>query len=391
MGAGDYYDILGIPRNADEKEIKKAYRNLARKYHPDVCKDKGAEEKFKEINEAYSVLSDEQKRAQYDNMGHETFTNASKGSYTGGGFGAEDSLPTSPGFGDIFDFFGGGQRRSGPQPGSDLLMRIQIRLEDAVSGIDRDIEVMHTEPCAACNGSGSETKRLNTCPRCGGTGQMRQTASSAFGQFVRMTPCTQCGGKGKIPEKVCKECRGSGHSRVKRKVSVHIPAGIDNGMRLRMEGYGEAGDFGAANGDLFIEVYVQSHDRFIRSGDNLETTVEISPVQAVLGTSIEIETIDKRHIDLKIPPGIQYNTALKIAGEGMKRRGKPGDLLVRVKIVTPKSVSSEQRELYQKLAELEGKSSGPEAFSLVSWEKKKVKSSICPGKIKFFLLCGNQF
>jgi molecular chaperone DnaJ len=185
--------------------------------------------------------------------------------------------------------------------------------------------------------------------------------------------CNQCGGKGKIPEKVCKECRGSGHSRVKRKVSVHIPAGIDNGMRLRMEGYGEAGDYDAPNGDLFIEVYVKPHDRFIRNGENLEITIEISPVQAVLGTSIEIETIDKRHIDLKVPPGIQHNTALKIAGEGIKRRGKPGDLLVRVKIVTPKSISGEQRELYIKLAELEGKSSGSGGFFSGIMGKKKGK------------------
>ncbi|MFA6225377.1 MAG: molecular chaperone DnaJ [Methanoregula sp.] len=373
MGAGDYYDVLGIPRNADEKEVKKAYRNLARKYHPDVCKDKGAEEKFKQINEAYSVLSDEQKKGQYDNMGHDTFTNASKGSYTGGGHSSGGFSSDFSGFGDIFDFFGGGQRRSGPQPGADLLMRIQIRLEDAVSGIDREIEVMHTEPCATCSGSGSETKRLNTCPHCGGTGQMRQTAQSAFGQFVRMTPCTQCGGKGKIPEKVCKDCRGSGHTRVKRKMSVHIPAGIDNGMRLRMEGYGEAGDYGAANGDLFIEVYVQTHDRFVRTGDNLETVIEITPAQAVLGTSIEIETMDKRHIDLKVPAGIQYNTALKIGGEGVKRRGHPGDLLVRIKIVTPKSLSGEQKELYQKLADLEGSSNAGGGFFSGIMGKKKGK------------------
>jgi molecular chaperone DnaJ len=373
MGAGDYYDTLGIPRNADDKEVKKAYRNLARKYHPDVCKEPGAEDKFKKINEAYSVLSDEQKKAQYDNMGHETFTNASKGSYTGGGQAGGGFSSDFSGFGDIFDFFGGGQRHSGPQPGADLLMRIQIRLEDAVSGLDREIEVMHTEPCTACSGSGSETKRLNTCSRCGGTGQMRQTANSAFGQFVRMTPCTQCGGKGKIPEKICKSCRGSGHTRVKRKVSVHIPAGIDNGMRLRMEGYGEAGDYGAANGDLFIEVYVQTHDRFTRTGDNLETSIEISPAQAALGTSIEIETIDKRHIDLKVPAGIQYNTALKLGGEGVKRRGRPGDLLVRIKIVTPKSLSGEQKDLYQKLADLEGSSTAGGGFFSGIMGKKKGK------------------
>jgi molecular chaperone DnaJ len=374
MGAEDYYDTLGIPRNADEAEIKKAYRNLARKFHPDVCKEKGAEEKFKKINEAYSVLSDEQKKAQYDNMGHETFTNASKGSYSGGGYGGGGFSADFSGFGDIFDFFGGSQRRAGPQAGADLLMRIQIRLEDAVSGIDREIEVMHTEPCNACSGSGSETKRLNTCPRCGGSGQMRQATHSPFGQFVRMSTCTQCGGKGKIPEKVCSECRGAGHTRVKRKVSVHIPAGIDTGMRLRIEGYGEAGDYGAPNGDLFIEVYVQPHDRFTRSGDNLEITVEITPAQAVLGTQMEIETIDKRHLDLKVPPGVQFNTALKIGGEGVKRRGKPGDLLVRVRVVTPRSVSNEQKELYQKIAELEGKSSGGGGFfSGIMGGKKKGK------------------
>ena len=371
----DYYETLGIPRNADDAEIKKAYRNLARKYHPDVCKEPGAEEKFKQINEAYSVLSDEQKKRQYDNMGHENYTNASKGSYTGGGgFGGGGFSADFSGFGDIFDFFGGGQRRAGPQRGADLLMRIQVRLEDAVAGADRDIEVMHSEPCTACGGSGSETKKLKTCPRCGGSGQIRQATSSPFGQFIRMTPCTQCEGRGKIPEKVCGECRGSGHTRVKRKISVHIPAGIDNGMRLRMEGYGETGDYGAQNGDLFIEVYVLPHERFARSADNLEITIEITPAQAVLGTSIDIETIDKRHIDLKVPAGVQYNTALKIGGEGIRRRGKPGDLLVKVKIVTPRSVTSEQKELYAKIAELEGKNhSSGGFFSNIMGGKKKGK------------------
>jgi len=362
MVAGDYYEILGVPRSADEKEIVKAYRNLARKYHPDVCKDTGSEEKFKQINEAYSVLSDAQKKAQYDNMGHETFTKASKGNYTGGGFGGGGFSSDFSGFGDIFDFFGGGGRRSGPQPGADLLMRIQIKLEDAVLGTDREIEVMHSEPCTACAGSGSETKRQSTCSRCGGTGQMRQAANSPLGQFVRMTTCTMCGGKGKIPERVCKECRGTGHTRVKRKVSIHIPAGVDNGMRLRMEGYGEAGDYGAPNGDLFIEIYVLSHERFVRAGDNIETSIEISPVMAVLGTSIEIETIDKKKIELKVPAGVQPDTTLKIGGVGVKRGGHPGDLLVRVKVVTPRSISAEQRVLYQKLAEMENKGGNAGGF-----------------------------
>jgi len=378
MVAGDYYDILGVPRNADEKEVKKAYRNLARKYHPDVCKEAGAEEKFKQINEAYSVLSDAGKRAQYDNMGHETFTNASKGSYTGaGGFGGGGFSADFSGFGDIFDFFGGGfgggHRRAGPQPGADLLMRLNIPLENAVSGTDRDVDVMHTEPCPACAGTGSETKKQNMCPRCGGSGQMRQASSSPFGQFIRMATCTQCGGKGKVPERPCKECRGTGHTRAKRKVTIHIPAGIESGMRLRMEGYGEAGDYGAPNGDLFIEVFVQPHDRFTRDGDNLETAIGITPAQAVLGTSVEIETIDKRHIEVKIPPGIQFNTALRIPGEGIRRRGYPGDLMVRVRIMTPKSVSAEEKELYNRILDLESKGNPKKGFFSNIMGKKKEK------------------
>lgn len=363
MGAGDYYEVLGVSRTADDKEIKKAYRNLARKYHPDVCKEPGAEEKFKEINEAYSVLSDSQKKSQYDQLGHTNFTNASKGQYSGaggthaGGFSADFS-----GFGDIFDFFGGsyGGARGprGPQSGNDVLMRMQISLEEAVAGTDKEVQLMHNEPCPACNGTGSETKKLHTCKRCNGSGQLQQMSQTVFGQFVRMTTCNECMGRGRVAEKKCPECKGSGHNRVKRTLSVHFPAGIDTGMRLRMEGYGEAGDTGAPSGDLFIEVHVRAHNRFIRTGDTLETTLEISPAQAVLGSSETIETIDNKHVDLSIPAGVQHNTALKIPAEGVKRRGKPGDLLVRLKIVVPKSVPPEQREFYQKILEAEGKKAG---------------------------------
>lgn len=358
MAGGDYYEILGIPRNADEKEIKKAYRNLARKYHPDVCKEPGAEEKFKRINEAYSVLSDPQKRAQYDHLGHDTYTSASKGSYTGGGgFHGGGFSADFSGFGDIFDFFGGGfsgSRPMGPQAGSDLLMRMQITLEEAVFGADREIEVSHTEACGHCNGTGSETKKLVPCPRCGGSGQMRQMSQTVFGQFVRMSTCTECRGRGRIPERKCSVCRGTGHTQVHRRVTVHIPAGIDTGMRLRMEGFGEAGDYGAPNGDLFIEVVVRPHPRFRRSGDNLETDIEVSPAQAVVGSTVEVETIDNKKVEMVIPPGIQHNTALKIPGEGVRRRGKPGDLLVRVKIVIPRQPKAEVRNLYEKILELEG-------------------------------------
>jgi molecular chaperone DnaJ len=370
MATGDYYEILGIPKNADEKEIKKAYRTLARKYHPDVCKEPGAEERFKQINEAYSVLSDSQKRAQYDHLGHENFTHASKGSYAGGGGFGGFSTDFS-GFGDIFDFFGGGfggQRQTTPRTGADLLMRLQISLDDAVFGTDREIEVSHTEPCSACDGTGSETKKRVSCKTCGGSGQLRQMSQSIFGQFVRMSTCPDCRGLGKVPETRCPVCRGAGVTQVRRKVQVHVPAGIDSGMRLRMEGYGEAGDFGAENGDLFIEIQVKPHDRFTRHGDNLELVAEITPAQAVAGSVITVETIDKKHVDLTIPAGIQHDTALKIQGEGVRRRGRPGDLLVRIRIRIPKHPSPEVRDLYEKILEIEG--------SQASHEKKGFFSGI---------------
>lgn len=362
MAARDYYERLGIPRTADEKQIRKAYRNLARQYHPDVCKEEGAEERFKEINEAYATLSNAEKRAQYDRMGHETFTNASKGSYAGGG-GFEGGFSSDfSGFGDIFDaFFGGGARGQasrGPQRGADLLMRIQVPLEEAVAGAEREVEVGHTEPCAACDGTGSETKTITTCPQCGGAGQIRQASQTVFGQFVRMTTCPRCGGRGRTPEKPCRTCGGAGTQRVRRTVTIRIPAGIEHGMRLRVEGYGEAGDYGAPSGDLYIEVHVLPHKRFARLGDNLETVIEVSPAQAVLGSTVEVKTIDGRTVELKVPSGVQHNTALRIPGEGVKRRGRPGDLLVRVRIAVPRRLSDEEREHYARILELEGKA-GP--------------------------------
>ena len=356
MVAGDYYDRLGVSRTADDNEIKKAYRNLARKYHPDVNKEPGAEDKFKEINEAYSTLSDAQKRAQYDQMGHENFTNASKGSYGGGGYGGGFNADFS-GFGDIFDFasdiFGGGRQR-GPRRGDDLLMRMDITLKDAAFGLDKEIDVMHPEACQTCEGTGSENRKQKDCPKCGGTGQVRQQTQTPFGNFIRQGVCDMCHGRGKVAEKPCSTCKGSGHAKVRRKVSVHIPAGVDTGMRLRMEGYGEAGDHGAQNGDLYIEMHVKPDARFQREGDNLGTKVQISPAQAVLGTTVEIETIDARKLEVKVPAGTQGGKRLRVSGEGIRRRGRHGDLLVTVEVVIPKGVHGELKELYEKIFELEG-------------------------------------
>jgi len=356
MVAGDYYDKLGVSRTADDKELKKAYRNLARKYHPDVNKEAGAEDKFKEINEAYSVLSDAQKRAQYDQLGHENFTNASKGSYGGGGYSGGFNADFS-GFGDIFDFasdiFGGGRQR-GPRRGDDLLMRIDITLKDAVFGLDKEIDVMHAEACQTCEGTGSENRKQKNCPKCGGSGQIRQQTQTPFGNFVRQGVCDTCHGRGKVAEKPCSACRGTGHAKVRRKVSVHIPAGVDTGNRLRLEGYGEAGDHGAQNGDLYIEIHVRPDAKFVRDSDNLGTKVQISPAQATLGTVVEIETIDGRKLEVKVPAGTQAGKRLRVSGEGIRRRGRYGDLLVLIEVIIPKNIHGEMRELYEKILDLEG-------------------------------------
>ncbi|NLA38028.1 MAG: molecular chaperone DnaJ [Methanomicrobiales archaeon] len=361
MGPDSYYDILGVPRSADEKEIKKAYRSLARKYHPDVCKDPGAEERFKKINEAYSVLSDSQKRAQYDRMGHTAYSSASKGSYSGGGGFSGGFSADFSGFGDIFETFfgGGGRQRAGPRPGADLLMKQQVTLEEAVFGTEKEVSLDHIEPCPACDGSGSETRKFTTCSTCGGSGQMRQMSQSIFGNFVRMSTCTTCGGRGRIPESRCKTCGGSGHQRARQTVKVRIPPGVDTGMRLRMEGYGDAGEYGAPGGDLFIEISVAPHRTFTRRGDDLETAVDITPAQATLGSEIEVQTIDRRTVVLGIPAGVQHNTGLRIPGEGVRWQTKPGDMLVRVRIVVPDRLTDEERDLYARLLEIEGKRPPP--------------------------------
>ena len=361
MVAGDFYDLLGVSRNADEKEIKKAYRNLARKYHPDVSKEEKAEEKFKEINEAYDTLSDPQKRAQYDQLGHENFKNASKGTYGGGGYGGGFHADFS-GFGDIFDFasdiFGGGRRQAGPQRGADLLMRLEITLKEAARGVDRDLDLMHHEICRKCDGTGSENKKSKKCPKCGGSGQVRQATQTPFGNFIRQMPCNHCNGAGSIPEILCSACKGKGSEKVKRTNTVHIPAGVETGSRLRLEGYGEAGEKGAHNGDLYLEIIVKPDPVFTRVGDNLEIKETVSPAQAVLGTTIVITTIDGKKLDLKVPAGIQPGKKLRVTGEGIKRRGRPGDLLVAIIVHIPDKISDELKELYEQIAELEGGKKG---------------------------------
>ena len=358
MAKRDYYEVLGVDKNATDDEIKKAFRKLARKYHPDVNKDdKNAAEKFKEIGEAYEVLRDPDKRARYDQFGHAGFGQ--------GGFDAGDfDFGNFSGFGggifdDIFDMFGGGfgqTRRRGPVRGADLRYDMEITLEEAAFGVEKDIEIFRMEECYKCHGTGAKSgTKSKTCPTCQGSGQVRKVQNLGPMQFTNVTTCGNCGGSGKIIEQPCEKCHGSGQSKVSRKINVKIPAGVDTGSRLRMSGEGEAGELGGPPGDLYIIIRVKPHKLFIRQGDDLIYEAPISFVQATLGDEIEIPTLEEK-VKLKIPEGTQPGTRFRLKSKGiqhLKGYGK-GDLHVRVKVVIPKNLNDKQRELLSKFAELSG-------------------------------------
>lgn len=349
----DYYEVLGVSRDATQEEIKKAYRRLAREAHPDVNKDDPrAEEKFKEINEAYEVLSDPQKRAAYDRFGHAATDPSYAANAEGFDFGGFE------GFGDIFEmFFGGGgaRRRSGPQRGGDLRYDLEISFEEAAFGLETTIEVPRTEACAACRGSGAKSgTAVQTCPVCRGSGQVQFAQTTAFGRFVNVRTCDRCRGEGRVIETPCPECQGRGRVRRTRKINVKIPPGVDNGFRLRVPGEGEAGVRGGPPGDLYVYLYVKPHHSFKREGDDIHTEVELTFAQAALGTTLRVETLDGP-AELKIPEGTQTGTVFRLRGRGVPRlRGSGrGDHLVRVVVRTPTRLTSEQRELLRRLAELE--------------------------------------
>ena len=354
-GKKDYYEILGVGRGASADEIKKAYRKLTRKYHPDANQgDSEAEKKYKEINEANEVLSDPQKRAQYDQFGY-VGDMPPGGDFGGfGGFGGAD-------FGDLFgDLFGsafsGAGRRTvdpnAPRRGNDLEYTMQISLEDAYRGITKKIEVPRLETCPHCGGSGAEPgTNAETCPTCGGRGQVQQTVNTPFGQMAQVTACPTCHGKGKVIKAPCRECRGQGRVRKKHSVDVKIPAGIDTGIRLRVSSQGEAGINGGPSGDLFLLIEVKPDRRFQRKGDDLNTSVDILYPQAVLGCEVKIETFDGSET-LDIPSGTQPGSKLRIKGRGMPRlRGKGnGDMNILVRVSISKDPSAKERELLEHIA-----------------------------------------
>jgi len=343
----DYYEILGVPKNASDHDIKRAYRNLARSAHPDVVHDdhkKHAETKFKEINEASAVLSDPNKRAQYDRFG------SVDGQFGPGGFAAG-------GVGDIFDFFFGGmQQRRGPARGSDLRYDLQIELSGVLEGCEKEISFTHLARCETCKGNGSaDGSDPVDCTDCHGTGELRHARNTMLGQFISTAPCVRCGGTGKVVRNPCKTCHGRGRTEQKRKMTVKIPPGADDGTRIRYSGMGEAGERGGPSGDLYIYIGVAPHDVFERHGADLSCETAVSFTQAAMGATLEIEALDGM-ATIKIPPGTQTGTTFRIGGRGLpKMRARSrGDLVVNVRVAVPTKLTRRQREILEEFARAGG-------------------------------------
>ena len=359
MAKRDYYDVLGVSKDASADQIKSAYRKLAVKYHPDKNKnDKTAEDKFKEASEAYHVLSNSERKQNYDNFGHAAFENG------GGGRGGFGNFDFSSSFSDIFeDFFGegfGGGRRSrrSNNRGSDLRYDLSISLEEAYTGKKQDIKFSTSERCDTCSGSGSKPGHdAGSCSMCGGHGQVR----SSQGFFTVQQTCPQCAGSGEMITHPCSSCNGQGKKQASKRISVTIPKGVDDGTRIRLAGKGEAGSRGASNGDLYLFINVDRHDLFKRSDVNLFFEFPISITDAALGTTIEIPTIDGGKAKIKIPDGTQNGKQFRLKGKGMPfmRRGDYGDLYVQVKTEVPIYLNKQQKELLQKFRDIENEKSNP--------------------------------
>lgn len=347
----DYYETLGVNKSASQDEIKRAYRNLARKYHPDVNKEAGSTDKFKEINEAYQVLSDPNKRSQFDYYGE---AGAQAGGFGGAGGGGFEGFGEQFGdFGDIFDMFFGGQRgarRAGAERGEDLRYDLKITLEEAAKGVEKELEVLHYTACSVCKGTGAKpgTSAVR-CATCNGSGQVRRNQRTILGNMTQIVTCPTCHGTGEMIKTPCPECQGSGREKKRHKVKVKIPAGIDSGHRLRVPGAGNAGGKGGTPGDLYLFITVEPHHLFNRDGANLYYRTEISFAQAILGDEIEVPTLDGK-VALKIPQGTQPNTNFKLKDKGLPHleRREKGDLYVLVEIKIPTKLSKDQEELIRK-------------------------------------------
>ena len=360
----DYYEVLGVDRNADAATIKKAYRALGKKYHPDANPgDKDAEEKFKELSEAYAVLSDPEKKQKYDQFGHAAFDNGAGGA---GGYGGFDfsGMDFTDIFGDIFgDMFGGGRRSrrsyNGPMQGANIRKGIRITFEEAVFGCEKELDVVIKDPCETCNGSGAKPGTTpETCPKCGGRGQVVYTTQSFFGTMQNVQTCPDCNGSGKIIREKCSDCAGTGYVASKKKIAVTIPAGIDNGQSIRIRGKGEPGVNGGPRGDLLVEITVSRHPIFQRQDVHILSTANISFAQAALGGDVRIKTVDG-DVLYTIAPGTKTDTKVRLRGKGvptLRDKKIRGDHYVTLVIQTPEKLSAEAKELLRKFDALTGDS-----------------------------------
>lgn len=357
--ARDFYEILGVSRDADKEDIKRAYRRLARKYHPDVNKEPEAEEHFKEINRAYEVLSEPETRARYDRYGEAGVSSAA-------GAGAPD-FGDFGGFADIFESFFSGfsgagapgqtRRRSGPMRGDDLRLDLKLDFREAIFGGEKEIRINHLETCTTCTGTGAKPgTQPRVCSTCSGAGQVRRATRTPFGSFTQVSVCPTCSGSGQVIEDKCETCGGRGQRQETKKLKITIPAGVDNGNRLRVSGEGDAGQRNGPHGDLYVYLFVSEDPEFHREGINVLSTLKISYLQAILGSRLEINTVDGSH-ELIVPPGTQPGTVLTLEGKGVPKLGNPvsrGDHLITVLVDIPTRTSPEERELLEKLAKIRG-------------------------------------
>lgn len=356
MAKRDFYEVLGISKSASKDEIKSAYRKLAKKYHPDLNKEPGAEEKFKEVQEAYDILYDDKKRQMYDQFGMAAFEQGSStggagnpfsgAGFSGAGFGGVD-------LGDIFSsFFGGGRSRArsyGPRRGDDTLQRIRISFMDAINGQKVKVPVSYYEKCEHCNGTGAKSPSdIHTCSQCNGTGYIRTQQRTIFGVMEGQDVCPTCHGSGKTIANKCEDCGGTGYKYIKRDVEVNIPAGINAGQQIRLKGKGDKGANGGDNGDLYLEIVISPHQYFKRDGNDIHLEVPISFVDATLGTKIDVPTV-YGEVTVDVPAGTQPNQILRLKGRGIKdmRKGTPGDQYIHIQIKTPTKLSKKQKELLE--------------------------------------------
>lgn len=356
MTKRDYYEILGVGKNASDDEIKKAYRKAAIQYHPD--KEGGSEEKFKEVGEAYEVLKDSAKRQRYDQFGHAGVGGASSGASGGnpfGGFGGFNGqnihfdFGDGGGFGDIFSqFFGGGSSNHGPKRGRDVEVTLQLTFEEAVFGVEEKIEVEMNDKCHHCNGTTVEPGYdLKICPNCKGAGQVNRVMNTIFGPIQQATTCDNCGGRGKIPEKVCSVCRGAGVERRRKSINLKVPAGIDDGATIRLREYGEAIGHGQ-KGDLYVHIQVKAHKLFTREGDIILSEQHVDMIAAALGTEIDVDTVDGK-VRMKVPAGTQSGTDFKLSNHGVPhmQSEKRGPHIVSLIVDTPTKLSRKQRQILE--------------------------------------------